>query len=116
MQRSKTLWSLLSTLMSSSSSASGRLSWTTSSRVALSFQVSDTISMISKFDVTPQVEEAYGTFKAEPASEDGWPTEWRFDMPEDDSISPEEAFDILFGYAEERHRNDPCARPAPKKN
>lgn len=46
-------------------------------------------------------------------SEGGWPTEWRFDMPEDDSISPAEAFDILFGYAEERHRNDPCARPKP---
>jgi hypothetical protein len=43
-----------------------------------------------------------------------WPTEWRFDLPEDDWITPEQAFDILFGYAEERHRNDPCARPEPK--
>lgn len=70
---------------------------------------------MTKFDTDAQCEEAYGTFKGEPASEDGWPKEWRFDMPEDDSISPEEAFDMLFGYAEERHRNDPCARPAPKK-
>jgi len=43
-----------------------------------------------------------------------WPTEWRFDLPEDETITPEQAFDILFGYAEERHRNDPCARPEPK--
>ena len=42
----------------------------------------------------------------------GWPTEWSFDFPEDE-LTPAEAFDILFGYAEERHRNDPCAHPAP---
>ena len=44
----------------------------------------------------------------------GWPEVWNFDEPKDDNLTPEEAFDILFGYAEERHRNDPCARPAPK--
>ena len=43
-----------------------------------------------------------------------WPTEWRFDFPEDETITPAQAFDILFGYAEERHRNDPCAHPEPK--
>lgn len=49
-------------------------------------------------------EEMRGTFAAEPAVE----PEPDFDM------TPEESFDILFGYAEERHRNDPCAKPAPK--
>lgn len=44
----------------------------------------------------------------------GWPTEWNFDFPSEDELTPAEAFDILFGYAEERHRNDPCARPAPE--
>ena len=68
---------------------------------------------MTKFDTDVQCEEAYGTFKGEPASEDGWPTEWRFDMPPMD-LTPAEEFDILFGYAEERHRNDPCAHPAPK--
>ena len=43
-----------------------------------------------------------------------WPTEWRFDFPKDETITPAQAFDILFGYAEERHRNDPCAHPEPK--
>jgi hypothetical protein len=43
----------------------------------------------------------------------GWPEVWNFDEPED-NLTPEQAFDILFGYAEERHRNDPCARPEPK--
>lgn len=82
------------------------------------------VPVMSTFDIQPQVEEHYdsqqeenlremGTAYAEPASEDAWPNEWRFDMPQDDDISPEQAFDILFGYAEERHRNDPCARPAP---
>ena len=32
----------------------------------------------------------------------------------EDNLTPEQAFDILFGYAEERHRNDPCAHPAPE--
>ena len=40
-------------------------------------------------------EEVRGTFAAEPANED--------------NLTPEQAFDILFGYAEERHSNDPCA-------
>ena len=39
----------------------------------------------------------------------GWPEVWNFDEPKDDNLTPEEAFDILFGYAEERHRNDPFA-------
>ena len=45
-------------------------------------------------------EEVRGTFAAEPANED--------------NLTPAQEFDILFGYAEERHNNDPCARPAPK--
>ena len=61
--------------------------------------------MMNKFNTDVQCEEAYGTFKGEPASEDGW---------NDNGLTPAEEFDILFGYAEERHRNDPCARPAPK--
>ena len=44
----------------------------------------------------------------------GWPEVWNFDEPKDDNLTPQEAFDILFGYAEERHRNDPCAHPEPK--
>jgi hypothetical protein len=36
----------------------------------------------------------YGTFCAEPSSEDGW---------DDMDLTPQEQFDILFGYAEERH-------------
>jgi len=40
------------------------------------------------------------TFTAEPANED--------------NLTPAQEFDILFGYAEERHRNDPCAHPAPE--
>lgn len=43
----------------------------------------------------------------------GWAEVWNFDEPED-NLTPEQAFDILFGYAEERHRNDPCAHPAPE--
>lgn len=43
----------------------------------------------------------------------GWPEVWNFDEPED-NLTNEQAFDILFGYAEERHRNDPCATPAPE--
>jgi hypothetical protein len=39
----------------------------------------------------------------------GWPEVWNTDEPKDDNLTPEQAFDILFGYAEERHRNDPCA-------
>jgi len=50
---------------------------------------------MSKFDTDPQCEEVYGTFKGEPASEDGCPRMWRFEMPEED--------DILFDYPEERH-------------
>lgn len=34
-----------------------------------------------KFDTDMQVEEAYGTFKGEPASEDGW---------NDEELTPEE--------------------------
>jgi hypothetical protein len=45
-------------------------------------------------------EEVRGTFAAEPANED--------------NLTPAQEFDILFGYAEERHRNDPCARPEPQ--
>jgi hypothetical protein len=37
----------------------------------------------------------YGTFCAEPSSEDAW---------DDTDMTPEQQFDILFGYAEERHR------------
>ena len=44
----------------------------------------------------------------------GWPEVWNTDEPKDDNLTPEQAFDILFGYAEERHRNDPCAHPEPK--
>ena len=54
------------------------------------------------------------TFNMTENTTGAWPTEWRFDLPEDETITPEQAFDILFGYAEERHRNDPCARPEPK--
>jgi hypothetical protein len=43
----------------------------------------------------------------------GWPEVWNTDEPED-NLTNEQAFDILFGYAEERHRNDPCAKPEPK--
>jgi len=38
----------------------------------------------------------YGTFCAEPSSEEAW--EW-----DDMGMTPEQQFDILFGYAEERH-------------
>ncbi len=44
----------------------------------------------------------------------GWPEVWNFDEPNPLNLTPEQEFDILFGYAEERHRNDPCARPVPK--
>ena len=37
----------------------------------------------------------YGTFCAEPSCEDAW---------DDMGMTPEQQFDILFGYAEERHR------------
>ena len=37
----------------------------------------------------------YGTFCAEPSCEDAW---------DDTGMTPEQQFDILFGYAEERHR------------
>ncbi len=50
-------------------------------------------------------EEVRGTFAAEPAVEQ---------EPHPLGITPEQEFDILFGYAEERHNNDPCARPAPQ--
>lgn len=72
---------------------------------------------MSKFDIDPQCEEVYGTFKGEPASEDGWPAEWHEGAAiGEGSLTPEQEFDILFGYAEERHRNDPCAHPAPKSS
>jgi hypothetical protein len=45
-------------------------------------------------------EEVRGTFAAEPANED--------------NLTPAQEFDILFGYAEERHNGDPCARLAPE--
>ena len=54
---------------------------------------------MNKYDTDPQCEEIHGTFCSEPANED--------------NLTPEQEFDILFGYAEERHRNDPCAHPAP---
>jgi hypothetical protein len=38
----------------------------------------------------------------------GWPEVWNTDEPKD-NLTPEQAFDILFGYAEERHNNDPFA-------
>jgi hypothetical protein len=44
----------------------------------------------------------------------GWPEVWNTDEPKDDNLTPEQAFDILFGYAEERHNGDPCAHPAPE--
>ena len=37
----------------------------------------------------------YGTFCAEPSAEEAW---------DDMGMTPEEQFDVLFGYAEERHR------------
>jgi hypothetical protein len=37
----------------------------------------------------------YGTWAGEPANEDNW---------DDMGMTPEQQFDILFGYAEERHR------------
>jgi hypothetical protein len=43
---------------------------------------------------------ALRTFAAEPANED--------------NLTPAQEFDILFGYAEERHNGDPCAHPAPE--
>jgi hypothetical protein len=54
------------------------------------------------------------TFNMTENTTTGWPEVWNTDEPKDDNLTPEQAFDILFGYAEERHRNDPCARPAPK--
>lgn len=51
--------------------------------------------------------EKMGTFKGEPASEDGWPEVWNTDIPEDDGMDPQEAFDILFGYREEQLRGLP---------
>jgi hypothetical protein len=51
-------------------------------------------------DYATEHEEVRGTFAAEPANED--------------NLTPAQEFDILFGYAEERHNNDPCARPAPE--
>jgi hypothetical protein len=36
----------------------------------------------------------YGTFCAEPSSEEAW---------DDMGMTPQEQFDVLFGYAEERH-------------
>ena len=74
---------------------------------------------MSEFDTDVQCEEVYGTFKGEPASEDGWPTEWNEGAAiGEGSMTPAQEFDILFGYvfgyAEERHCNDPCAHPAPK--
>ena len=41
------------------------------------------------------IDNVYGTFCAEPSSEDAW---------DDMGMTPEQQFDILFGYAEERHR------------
>lgn len=51
-------------------------------------------------EMASEYEAMRGTFAGEPANED--------------NLTPEEEFDILFGYAEERHRNDPCAHPEPK--
>ncbi len=61
--------------------------------------------MSDDFDTQPQVEEQYdsmqeeslremGTFASEPANEDGW---------DDMGMTSQQQFDILFGYAEERH-------------
>ncbi len=67
---------------------------------------------MSDYDTQPQVEEQYdsehdvqnlGTFSAEPASEDAWAPEKEGSEWNDMGLTPQEQFDILFGYAEERH-------------
>jgi len=45
----------------------------------------------------------YGTWKGEPANEDAWAPEEEVQW-DDIEMTPEQQFDILFGYAEERHR------------
>lgn len=49
-------------------------------------------------DYATEHEEMLGTFANEPANED--------------NLTAEQEHDILFGYAEERHRNDPCVPSA----
>jgi hypothetical protein len=48
------------------------------------------------------------TFNMTENTTTGWPEVWNTDEPED-NLTPEQSFDILFGYAEERHNNDPFA-------
>ena len=66
--------------------------------------------MITTFDTQLQVEDQYdseqdprGTFKGEPASEDAWAPVQEDSEWDDMGMTPQEQFDILFGYAEERH-------------
>lgn len=61
----------------------------------------------NQFNTQPQSDEyatehedVRGTFAVEPANED--------------NLTPAQEFDILFGYAEERHNGDPCAHSQPK--
>ena len=46
------------------------------------------------------------TFNMTENTTGAWPNEWRFDLPPLE-LTPQEEFDILFGYAEERHNENP---------
>jgi len=68
-------------------------------------RVGDSIHNLLAFEVSI----SYTFNMTENTTPTGWPEVWNFDEPKDDNLTPQEAFDILFGYAEERHRNDPFA-------
>ena len=53
---------------------------------------------MNTFDLQPQVEEYFSTYAAEPASEDQW--------LQYNDMSPEQSFEMLFGYTQENHNND----------